>query len=720
MIVCGENMNSVLATLNAPQREAATTIDRHVRIIAGAGSGKTRVLMARIAYLIEEIGIYPSRILAITFTNKATNEMKNRLTDLIGDDARIVRISTIHSLCVRILREDGDRLGYPKAFVIMDNDDQRQILRPFYKEWNIDRKMYPYARAIGYISDCKTAGVDPDEAMKLAMGPTQELFAKFYREYEAKRKEMKAMDFDDLLLEARRLLEKEKDVREKWQKRLDYIHVDEFQDVDPVQYHIVRLLTGPDAKLCVVGDPDQTIYTWRGASVEIILRFDKDFPDCKTIVLNQNYRSTQPILNASNAVIRHNKDRIEKELFTELPGDRKIDLQECADDNEEPLTIARKIHDAHATGLPYHDIAILYRSNFSSRAFERILRKTGIPYRIYGGLRFYDRQEIKDALCYLRLCAHKDEADPDQFSLDLAVLRVINQPRRAIGAKTIEKLQDQAAKRHINLYEVMKDPQGLGNAVVNKCRGFVELIEELRAHRADYSLEDYLDYIMDESGYYRMLKENNEEDRIDNIKELQQDIAQNLREDPDMTLETYLQDIALFTDREDDQAGECVNLMTVHAAKGLEFHSVYLVNFNEGIFPSARSVQEGGNAALEEERRLCYVAMTRAKESLCISWNGGYSYMLEQNKTPSRFLLEIPKKWTNAPQEKPKPQPQMTLRAAGHRRVPFHKGDLVEHTVYGQGVVIRLEGGVATVAFDHTVGIKKLNAFHPSLKKVSS
>lgn len=713
-------MNDILSTLNENQRQAASTIDQHVRIIAGAGSGKTRVLMARIVHLIKDLGIWPNRILAITFTNKATNEMKERLQALLGDEAAGVRISTIHSLCVRILREDCEVLGYPKGFTILDGDDQRQILRPFYKQMDLDVKALPMTRVLGFISGFKTEGVSPQEAMANAQSQEFEQIATLYGHYEHIRKDMKAMDFDDLLLEGYRLLKTSTAVRNKWQNRLDYIHVDEFQDVDNVQYGIVRLLTGPDCKLCVVGDPDQTIYTWRGASVQIILRFDQDFQPCKTVILNENYRSIQPILDASNAVVKHNSDRIEKDLYTNIKGDEKIRLYEASDDQLEPLHIARQIVEAHKQGTAYEDMAILYRSNYSSRAFERTLRKVNIPYIIYGGIRFYERQEIKDALSYLRLCAPKDPDDPEQLSLDLAVLRVINQPRRGIGAKSIETLREQASKRGMNLYEVMKDPQDLSGAIVKKCQGFVELIEGLRANLDNYSLEDFLDYMLDETGYMMMLKEDHEEDRIENLNELKADIAQSLKEDPSMTLTTYLQDIALFTDKASQASGNAVNLMTVHAAKGLEFDTVFMVNFNEGVFPSARAMDESGRLGLEEERRLCYVAMTRAKRHLSISWNTGYSYMIDGYKTPSRFLKEIPKEFTDLPEEKPKEMPiakQKAAMANVKRPGRYHKGELVEHVVYGQGVVINQQAQVVTVAFGHSVGVKKLNANHPSLKK---
>ena len=713
----------LLETLNENQKEAATTIDKHVRIIAGAGSGKTRVLMARIAYLVEQCGIWPNRIMAITFTNKATNEMKERLSSQLHDDASMVRISTIHSLCVRILREDADLLNYPKSFTILDSDDQKQILRPIYKKFDIDLKSLSMAKVLSYISGYKSEHVDPESALNMAMNEEAERIANIYKEYEAKRKEMKAMDFDDLLLEGHRLLKTQESVRNKWQRRLDYIHVDEFQDVDAIQYEIIRSITGKNTFLCVVGDPDQTIYTWRGASVDIILRFDKDFPNSKTIILNQNYRSIQPILNASNAVIQYNKQRIQKDLFSKIEGNQKIRFIMAKDDNEEPIQVVKAIHQRHKDGVAYKDMAILYRSNYSSRAFENVLRKVGIPYIIYGGIRFYERMEIKDALAYLKLCTYPDEKDPEQFSLDLAVLRVINQPRRGIGQKSIESLQQEATSRHINLYEEMKNPLHVSSAVASKCKKFVDIIENLRNHREDYSLEDFLDYILDQCGYMKMLMDENEEERIDNLKELRQDIAQSLEENPSLTLEEYLQEISLFTDKSQEQKNNCISLMTVHAAKGLEFDSVFIVNFNDGIFPSSRAIEEGGNKSLEEERRLCYVAMTRAKQYLSISWNSGYSYMLETYKTKSRFLMEIPMEFVEREEKeivKPREnvsQPVMVSSTSKNKKAKYKKGDIVMHTVYGQGVIINIQDNIATVAFKQSVGVKKLNALHPSLKK---
>ena len=421
-------------------------------------------------------------------------------------------------------------------------------------------------------------------------------------------------------------------------------------------------------------------------------------------------------------MIQHNKKRIEKDLFTHLPGDEKITLHACQDDNEEPLYIASLVKAHHNQGVAYSDMAVLYRSNYSSRAFERRLKEASIPYVIYGGIRFYERQEIKDALSYLKLCSYPDPDDPQQFSLDLAVLRVINQPRRGIGAKSIEQLTQEGRDRHINLLDVMRDPQTLSSATEKKCRKFVELIDNIRAKREAYSLEDYLDYILNETGYIQMLESDHEDQRLENLKELQQDIAQTLIENPDCTLESYLQDISLFTDKVSEGNTDSLLLMTVHTAKGLEFDTVYLVNFNDGVFPSARSVSEGGQSALEEERRLCYVAMTRAKKHLVISYNYGFSYLLDGPKVPSRFIKEIPKEFIRddtkpAYQPAKKAEPVIQSTPTNRPSAKLRKGDLVIHKVYGEGVVLKVEGRVGTIAFNRKVGIKKLNVLHPSLKK---
>ena len=714
-------MSSVIDSLNAPQKEAALTLDKDVRIIAGAGSGKTRVLMARIASLVDN-GILPWRILAITFTNKAAREMKERLQTLLQDAARDVRISTIHSLCVRILREDASAIGYPKNFTILDGDDQKSMLRTIYKELDMDRTTFPPSAVLGRISGWKTAGYSPEEAQDQTDGPE----AKAYELYERQLEDMKAMDFDDLLLKTRHLLGTNQEVRDKWQNRLDYIHVDEFQDVDPVQYDIIRLLKRPDAFLCVVGDPDQTIYTWRGAAVDIILNFARDFPNTRTVILNENYRSSQTILDAANALIAHNHGRIEKDLFSSIESDRKIETFQAQDESQEPLQVARDITRARKEGLEYRDIAVLYRSNYLSRGIERVLGKLRIPYRIYGGIRFYERQEIKDMLSYLKLITEPDPEDPAQKSLDLAVMRVINVPRRGIGARTVEKLQKEAADRGLNLLEVLRDPQTVSGAAAKKFAPFVELVDEMKSLRASVPLDELMMRMAFDSGYMAMLKDTREEDREENIEELQADIRQALQENPDLTLEEYLQDLSLFTDR-DEEAGNAVSLMTVHAAKGLEFEQVHIVGLNEGVFPSLRAMEEAGRDGLEEERRLMYVAMTRAKKALYLSWNSGYSFQLDRHKTPSRFIQEIPEDYVkqestpldNYPVHKsPQGQSRKSRGRAPKPTTRLRKGDHVEHTVYGAGVVTDVQKDIVSVAFGHPNGVRKLNMHHPSLQKV--
>lgn len=701
---------SILNPLNPAQREAASTIDEHVRIIAGAGSGKTRVLMARIAYLIEEIGIPAYRILAITFTNKAANEMRDRLYAQLGEESREVRISTIHALCVRILREDGLEIGYPKSFAILDPDDQKSILKKIYKYKNFDKEQVSLNEALSYISNCKSADVPVEQAKQVAFSSAQKIQASVYEEYEKERKEIKAMDFDDLLIETNRLLKTMPDVKRKWQNRFDYLHVDEFQDVDPIQYSIIKNLCSEEAFVCVVGDPDQTIYTWRGASVEIILQFDRDFSPCKTVILNENYRSTQPILEASNALIANNANRIKKDLFTHLPGEEEVVLHETMEENDEPLFVARQITKFHKQGLSYQDMAVLYRSNYLSRPFEKAFRTIGIPYRIYGGIRFYERQEIKDILSYLRLCTDWQEEDPQQLSLDLSLKRIINTPKRGIGAKTLDKLEDQAVSHHQNMLSMIPESD-IQKASKKKLMGFYQLIEELKALRKEVDLLDFFDQVVEKSGYKQMLEDKKEEERLENVMELKEDIHQALLNDPDLTLESYLQDVALFTDKSQEESGGGISLMTVHAAKGLEFPVVFITALNEGVFPSRRTLDEDGKQGLEEERRLMYVAMTRAKNHLILSWNKGYSYRLAAYKSPSRFIQELPQK-TGAKEES-----MISSSRKEKSKTNYRKGDLVKHTIYGEGVIIQLTNDVATIAFSHPHGVKKIAITHPSIQK---
>lgn len=754
---------SLLDQLNEKQAEAVRCVDHHLRIIAGAGSGKTRVVTTRIAYLIDEQHVYPNKILAITFTNKAAKEMKERVENILGDVAHAVQISTIHSFCVRLLREDILELGYPRNFTILDSDDQKSILKDAYKQLQVDVKSYSYNGVLSYISGNKTNFIDPNVA-KMNAGPWagEQIKADIYAFYQKRLQEMYALDFDDLLIFAYHILDQFDEVRAKWQRRFRYVHVDEFQDVDNLQYAIIKKIVGDDSYLCVVGDPDQTIYTWRGAQVDIIMNFEKDFPDSKTVILNQNYRSTQQILNGANALIKNNRNRIDKDLFTEIEGDSRIIHFTAMDGDNEPVWVAGKIKTLHHAHIHYRDIAILYRSNYLSRGLEKALLDAHIPYRIYGGVRFYDRAEIKDALSYLRLLAPSNEEDPKEMFKNLAVKRVINSPKRGIGAKTLELIETQSQHDDTNMYEVLKHYEiGKGKARASILE-FVRVIEECRSLLDTISIDQLMERVLEESGYLHMLREDKEIERLENIKELINDIADYVEKNPEGSLNDYLQEISLYTDKEESDRGEFVQLMTIHAAKGLEFDHVFVYSLCEGIFPNEKSVGEGGQEALEEERRLAYVAFTRAKKQLFLSDSYGYSYILDKVKTTSRFIAEIPEEYLEDVGAKPKNTfssdidafsgadflsmqsrraPSFSRREEAHlddmvqeapqklatsiekpvgkpkKKGKIRKGDLVNHVSFGDGVVIKLEGELAVIAFDQKFGIRKIMATHPSLTK---
>lgn len=734
---------SLLDNLNENQKEAVLCTNQHLRIIAGAGSGKTRVITTRIAYLIQECQVYPNRILAITFTNKAANEMKERVQQLLGPLSSTVQISTIHSFCVRFLREDIHELGYPRNFTILDSDDQKSILKKAYKELHIDVKAYSYGAMMGYISNNKTELITADMAMSRANGWSyEETRAKVYEYYEHALKDMMALDFDDLLIYTYHILHNQEAIREKWQRRFTYLHIDEFQDVDALQYNIVKLLTGKDSYLCVVGDPDQTIYTWRGAKVDIIMNFEKDFANCKTVVLNENYRSTAAILHGANALIKNNKNRIDKDLFTKNNSDEKIVHFSAVDEANEPVWVAARIKAMHTSGIPYRDIAVLYRSNFLSRGLEKVFLEANIPYHIYGGIRFYDRAEIKDALSYLRLLSPKNETDDKEMWKNLVVQRVINTPKRGVGAKTLEAIEQYANAHDINLYEALKQEMFGTTKVRNALCEFVDIIEKYRGMVNDYSIMTLLQKLLEEIGYLHMLQESKEIERLENIKELLHDIDQFEQNNLEGGLDEYLQMISLYSDANNQERGEFVQLMTIHAAKGLEFNHVFVYNVCEGIFPNERSIAEGGHPALEEERRLAYVAFTRAKKQLFISDSQGYSYVLDKIKTTSRFVKELPSEYVEEVGAKPRNSfssdtdafngrdflsqlPIMPKETkSDDRQTPpakkkgkLRKGDLVVHTVFGDGIIINITDDLATIAFDKRFGIRKIMASHPSLSK---
>lgn len=706
------------SSLNDKQKEAVIDESKHLRIIAGAGSGKTRVLTMRIAYLIEQKHINPKNVLAITFTNKAANEMKNRISEMLGEAGDGAFISTIHSLCVRILKEEIGVFGYPKNFTIVDGDDQKTILKEAYKEFNIDKKDLSYGSALDYIANCKYEELSYEKAMDQAYGEKKLVDkANVYKYYDERLKSLYALDFDDLILFTVRLFKLHKDILKKWSSKFIYIHVDEFQDIDKTQYELIKLLSSTHDNVYVVGDPDQTIYTWRGADVNIIVNFDKDFKNTKTIILNQNYRSTNNILEGANSLIKYNKSRVPKDLFSENGDGDKIVHKTLPDETSEAYYIVSCIQSLLKQGYEYNDIAILYRSNYLSREVEKVFIENRIPYVIYGGIRFYERMEVKDILSYLRLIVTGD---------DLAFQRVINQPKRGIGQKSIDTIFSLAKENNISMYEVVK--QGLFAKNQSVLESFVDMVERWKSSLDGKPLEEVLTDVFEQSGYRSMLEKENETERIENVKSLIDDIKDYQETYPGSTLADYLSMISLYTDKANTDGSASVSLMTIHASKGLEFKVVFVVGLSEGIFPSERTMLE--QKGVEEERRLAYVAYTRAKEKLTLTDTSSFSYVVNSTKTTSRFVNEIDEKYIEH-LDKPVVKQQSVFdvpfttkissiepkKEAPRRPSRYRKSDVVIHKIFGEGVVVKCDGDFVTVAFSYPHGTKTIKADHPSIRK---
>ncbi len=706
------------SSLNDKQKEAVIDDSKHLRIIAGAGSGKTRVLTMRIAYLIEQKHINPKNVLAITFTNKAANEMKNRISEMLGEAGDGAFISTIHSLCVRILKEEIGVFGYPKNFTIVDGDDQKTILKEAYKEFNIDKKDLSYGSALDYIANCKYEELSYEKAMDQAYGEKKLVDkANVYKYYDERLKSLYALDFDDLILFTVRLFKLHKDILKKWSSKFIYIHVDEFQDIDKTQYELIKLLSSTHDNVYVVGDPDQTIYTWRGADVNIIVNFDKDFKNTKTIILNQNYRSTNNILEGANSLIKYNKSRVPKDLFSENGDGDKIVHKTLPDETSEAYYIVSCIQSLLKQGYEYNDIAILYRSNYLSREVEKVFIENRIPYVIYGGIRFYERMEVKDILSYLRLIVTGD---------DLAFQRVINQPKRGIGQKSIDTIFSLAKDNNISMYEVVK--QGLFAKNQSVLESFVDMVERWKSSLDGKPLEEVLTDVFEQSGYRSMLEKENETERIENVKSLIDDIKDYQETYPGSTLADYLSMISLYTDKANTDGSASVSLMTIHASKGLEFKVVFVVGLSEGIFPSERTMLE--QKGVEEERRLAYVAYTRAKEKLTLTDTSSFSYVVNSAKTTSRFVNEVDEKYIEH-LDKPVVKQQSVFdvpfttkissiepkKEAPRRPSRYRKSDVVIHKIFGEGVVVKCDGDFVTVAFSYPHGTKTIKADHPSIRK---
>ena len=629
-----------LNDLNPMQRRAAETLEGPVLILAGAGSGKTRTLTYRVANLLEH-GVKAWHILALTFTNKAAREMRERIERLAGADAGEAWIGTFHSICCRILRRDIEKLGYERSFTIYDDDDQQRVIKAVLKELDIDEKFLPPKAVSADISDAKNRLLSPDEWLQKRGGDyrSQKTHDVMTR-YEQRLRAANALDFDDLLVKTLQLFVEHPPVLEYYQGRFQYVHVDEYQDTNYAQYQLVSLITRESRNLCVVGDDDQSIYGWRGADIRNILDFEKDFPDATVIKLEQNYRSTANILDAANQIIAHNEGRKEKELWTEDGEGEKITLYAAADERDEAAWICQRIRQLQRGGTPYGSIAILYRMHALSRVLEETLMRAGIPYHVYGGTRFYDRREVRDVLAYLRLI--QNPAD------DISLSRIINVPKRAIGDSTVEQLTQYARQNDMSLYAaVAAPPDTLASRARKNVNEFSSLIVSLLLAKETLPLSEFVQKVIDDSGLIAQYqKEENEENqaRIENIREFMGAVTEFEQKSEDKSLFAFLENVALVTELDNqDSAPSFVTMMTLHSAKGLEYDAVFMSGMEEGIFPSARAMQEDNR--VEEERRLCYVGVTRARKLLHLSYaRRRMLFNQMQFNAPSCFLQEIPKR----------------------------------------------------------------------------
>lgn len=739
---------SIYDTLNTEQREAVFHTEGPLLILAGAGSGKTRVLTHRIAYLMDEMGVNGWNILAITFTNKAAGEMRERVDRIVGFGAESIWVSTFHSTCVRILRRYIDRLGFENNFTIYDTDDQKTLMKDVCKLLQIDTKMYKEKNLLAAISSAKNEYITPQEFELNAAGDYhKQKIASVYWEYEKQLKANNALDFDDLLVKTVQLLQTQPDVLEYYQERFRYIMVDEYQDTNTVQFKLISLLAAKYRNLCVVGDDDQSIYKFRGANIRNILDFESVFEDAHVIKLEQNYRSTETILNAANAVIANNVGRKAKALWTDKGEGDKISFRQFEDAFEEANYIANDIANHIKEGTrAYKDHAVLYRTNAQSRVFEEKFIVANIPYKIVGGVNFYARREIKDLLAYLKTI--------DNGRDDLAVRRIINVPKRGIGLTTINRVQDNAMGREVSFYEALRTADmipGIGRSA-GKLESFVALIEHFKEKSKTMSISDLMQYVIDMTGYVEELKAEGDEEsqgRIENIDELLSKIVSYEEACEDHpTLSGFLEEVALVADIDSlDENSDYVVLMTLHSAKGLEFPEIYLAGMEDGIFPSYMTVTSDDPTDIEEERRLCYVGITRAEENLTMTCakrrmiRGETQY----NKT-SRFLKEVPVYLlsTGFVVEKPvydtkKAEPYVQAKQAFKTKafgitapaksfgvksgdgLSYDVGDRVRHLKFGEGLVTGIvEGGrdyEVTVSFDN-VGVKKMFASFAKLQKI--
>lgn len=737
-------IEQILSNLNSCQLEAVTYGDGPLLIFAGAGSGKTRVLTNRISYLIQAKGVLPEQILAVTFTNKAANEMKERIIRLVGRGAYRMWVGTFHSLCVRMLRQDGEVIGVPANFVIFDTDDQLTVIRDCFSEFNIDATRVKPNSVLHRISNAKNELITPHDYADTAVSPEEKMTARVYMRYQQRLEENGGVDFDDLIMMTVKLLRKHPDVLDAYQQRFRYVFVDEYQDINRAQYEFVTLLAKASRNICVVGDDDQSIYTWRGADSKLILRYEQDYPDAKVVKLEQNYRSPQTILDAAFHVISKNQIRKEKRLWTERDGGETIKCYRANDEHGEAAFITRTVRDlVRFEKYRYQDVAILYRINAQSRVIEQMMLSQGIPYRIIGGQKFFTRKEIKDVIAYLRVLYNPDDS--------VSLRRIINTPTRGIGATTVSKLEELASSRSISLLEMLflTEHTDLSPRAQTSVRGFTALITKLMELSHTEGITDLTRTVIELSGYERALLDENtvqSRTRVENIRELlsaTQEFEAEAENDEGKNLRAFLEQVSLISDIDASNDNEdSVTLMTLHAAKGLEFPLVFLTGMEEGVFPLSRASFSGDPSDLEEERRLCYVGITRAQEELfCTLASSRTLFGATTYNNTSRFLNDIPTHlleavdgtWTQQQTRSAQttwqeaditqaPEAEIILKAA----MPcasegFRTGDRVRHNTFGDGIVLALQGSgdgaKVTVNFPR-VGTKTLVLAYAPLTKL--
>ncbi|MBO5530769.1 MAG: UvrD-helicase domain-containing protein [Bacilli bacterium] len=694
----------MIDNLNERQLEAVTNLDGPMLVLAGAGSGKTRVLTTKVAYLLDQKDISPRNILAITFTNKAAKEMKERIFNLVGREAFLIQISTFHSFGLKLLKENYELLGYDSNFTIIDADDSLTVIKKIMKEQGIDSNKYNYRAIRSSISDNKNEMISVKEFEKFVYTDYDKVVYEVYDEYEKSLKRSNAIDFDDLLLLPIKLFSEHKEVLEKYQEQYKYVFIDEYQDTNKPQYLMSKMISAKYKNITVVGDNDQAIFTWRGADYKNILNFEKDYPDAKVVILDENYRSTKTILKAANNVIKNNKIRKEKNLWTNNEEGTLIKYYKAFDEKDESGFVVKEIKKLIEEGINPNEICVLYRANAQSRNVEEAFLQSNISYRIVGSYAFYNRKEIKDLIAYLKLVHNEKD--------DVSLLRVINYPKRGIGSKSIENLGIIARNENSSLYEAIKG---------GKEEEFRKIIESLKKEKDKMSLTDFVDLVLDKTGIRESLKNEHtlEADiRLENLEEFKS-ITKNVEEaDGIVNLEDFLDELSLVSDASENQKEEedKVTLMTMHAVKGLEFDYVFVVGVEEGLFPHMNSMNS--EEEMEEERRLAYVAITRARKKLyIINSRSRLLYGKVSSNVPSRFISEIGDDLLDQ-EKKESIFNKKIVKEEMITNNDLKPGDLIKHDKYGNGVVLNIEGKIATISFTQN-GVKKLLKDHKAIKKVS-